>query len=246
MPASNALLNEAGFIFGASATSDGLNVITRLRKLEAMWPLPGGIAADIGCGEGAYTVQIQRSFSQTFAFDILPEKLARLQQNPGMSSSVTAACASVEAVPLPTGSVDAAFLIEVLDHVPFVKSALDEVARILKAQGVCYISVPNRLFPLETHPIKWMQRLVHPFFFPFLPWIPALHRRLATARVFSPNDLTDAARESGLELVRLGCMMPPLERRVKWMRRLLHGLEGTLAERFGSSLLVVLRKRKAL
>jgi ubiquinone/menaquinone biosynthesis C-methylase UbiE len=49
----------------------------------------------------------------------------------------------------------------VIEHVPDQELLLSEIQRILKKDGICYMTCPNKLWPMEPH-LK----------LPFLSWIP--------------------------------------------------------------------------
>ncbi len=49
----------------------------------------------------------------------------------------------------------------VYEHVPSLKKLFDEIYRVLKPQGVCYLAAQNKLWPLEAH-----HNLL------FLSWLP--------------------------------------------------------------------------
>ena len=57
-----------------------------------------------------------------------------------------------EGIPFPDGSFDHVFCIEVLEHVPNPFGALSEIRRVLKADGVLVLSVPN---PYHVKELIW-------------------------------------------------------------------------------------------
>lgn len=233
-------LTKTGLVFGESAQAYSQNMFTRLRTLEALCPFSGGVAADLGCGRGAYTQQLVKFFDRVIAADVLPENLDYVRNH--VSGSVTFCCAPVEKLPIASASVDAAFLIEVLDHVDDVNQSLREVARILKPGGKAYISVPNAVFPLETHPVKLFGRLFHPRLFPFLNWTP-LHSKLATARVFLRRKLCRCCEASGLDVLAHDYVVVPLEYRCNRLRPLLSVVARTHLKAFvGVSIVLVAEK----
>jgi SAM-dependent methyltransferase len=60
--------------------------------------------------------------------------------------------ASADALPLADGSVDAALLTQVLEHVPNPAAALSEVARVLRGGGGVFVTVP---FVWELHELPF-------------------------------------------------------------------------------------------
>lgn len=113
----------------------------------------------------------------------------------------------------------------------------------IRAGGLCYLTVPSRGFPFETHPIKLCKRLLHPKWFPLLPYVPPLHSRLATARVFTARGIQRLTARAGFLPARISYIMPPLERVAPGVGRLLQGFEGLPGLRaLGVSLVAVLQK----
>ena len=208
-------LNQAGLIYGESAPRGGLNVSKRLQLLSQLHPFGGEISVDLGCGKGSYTSQLAQWYDVILAIDILPENLSiareRLQSN-GLRK-IHFFCGTGDALPIANESVDSVFMIEVLDHVPLLRPCFEEVFRILKRGGIFYLTVPNRMFPWEIHPVRFFGEFMEPGWFPFLPWFKFLHDRMATARVFSRRGVRELGEGAGLSLVGMETGYPPLEHR---------------------------------
>jgi ubiquinone/menaquinone biosynthesis C-methylase UbiE len=233
-------LTSKGLVFGQSATASGRNVMERLGALEMLCPFPGGVAADFGCGEGGYTIELAKRFNKVLAIDILPRNLECARQN--VSGEAHFCCAALENIPVQSESVDVAFIIEVLDHVNDVGLTLSEVWRILKPRSRAYISVPNSLFPLETHPIKLFGKLLHPILFPCLNWTP-FHDRIATARIFGRRKLIRMCESVGFRVLGSDFAVVPLERRFRPLRPVLAKVARTpLKPLIGVSLVLALEK----
>jgi SAM-dependent methyltransferase len=234
-------LTAGGLIYGESARASGRNVRQRLQALEDLSPFPEGLAADLGCGQGAYTIELASRFDHVVGIDILAQNVASARMN--VRTNVEFRCAPLEDIPLPTETLDAAFLIEVLDHVSDVDRCLAELRRVLKPGGKAYISVPNALFPFEIHPVRIFGRFFHPKFFPFLNWFP-FHDRVATARIFRRRRLCDLCESWGLKVVASDYMIVPLEYRLKSMRPLISAIGRTSIKPFISVSVVVALEKK--
>jgi ubiquinone/menaquinone biosynthesis C-methylase UbiE len=234
-------LTEKNLIFGASARAESRNVLERLRVFEALCPFPGGMAADLGCGQGSYVVELAKRFNRVIGVDVLPRALDGARLN--APSNVEFRCATLEDVPLESESIDAAFLVEVLDHVNSVDRSLAELKRVLKSGSKAYVSVPNALFPFETHPVRISGRFFHPWMFPFLNWTP-FHDAFATARIFRKRKLSRLFESIGLHVVASDYIIVPLEYRFKFMRPIIGIIGRTLFRPLiGVSLVFVIEKK---
>ena len=56
-----------------------------------------------------------------------------------------------QSLPFPGDAFDMIDSIHVVEHVHDVKAYLDDLLRVLKPGGLCYLECPNRLFPVELH-----------------------------------------------------------------------------------------------
>jgi len=236
-------LTQTNLIFGASARAEGQNVRDRLRAFEALSPFPDGVVVDLGCGQGAYVNELAKRFDRVIGIDVLATVLddARLHA----LENVEFHCGSLEEIPLEPESVDAAFLVEVLDHVNSVERSLAELRRVLRPRAKAYISVPNALFPLETHPIKISDRFFHPWMFPLLNWTP-FHDAVATARIFRKKKLARLFESLGLRVIASDYVVASLEYRFRFMRPVLAAIGRTpFKPLVGVSLVFALEKMEA-
>lgn len=204
--------NGHGLILGESEPPENLRA--RLVVLERLEPISMGDAfADIGCGRGKFSLELVGRCKRISMVDIQAQNIESSRENlSGITSTlIDFHCASAEDLPLPNADYDAVFMLEILDHVRDVSACLGEAHRILREGGRCYLCVPNRFFPFETHPVKLLGAFFNPRLFPFLTWCPPLHQRMATARVFVSAELRQLAAQSGFRSVKVGYVMPPFE-----------------------------------
>lgn len=80
-------------------------------------------------------------------------------------------------LPFADRSFDIVILNQVLTYVPDQEFELTEVRRVLRPGGVCYISLPNRLFPRDPHSGL-----------PFLHYLPARLYARALHRLSGANE----------------------------------------------------------
>ena len=110
--------------------------------------------ADIGCGEGDLTLLLARFAKRVAAVDMSTQMLRVVQERAaeaGVARRITADKGDLEKLPLATGSMDAAFVSQVLHHTARPASALKEAVRVLKPGGKLI------LLDLARHEQEWMQ-----------------------------------------------------------------------------------------
>jgi len=96
-------------------------------------PQDGGIGADIGCGTGRWAMMVAPRTAHLHLVDASPEALAVAQENLMGVKNVSFHAGSVGDIPLPARSLDFAFSLGVLHHVPDTQAAIDAIAGKLKS-----------------------------------------------------------------------------------------------------------------
>jgi len=192
-----------------------IGITRRIELLGEIQPFHGTRVLDLGCGNGSYSVRLAEHFDEVVGVEIEPERLGqfrdRLERHP-QAERFELRLQSGERLSDPDDHYDAAFAIEVLEHIVHLDVAVAEVARVLRPGGVFYITVPNRWFPVETHSFMIRGRERESKLVPFVPWIRPLHRRISTARNFRPADLRRLLSPLGFTELGTTFLMPPLER----------------------------------
>lgn len=97
---------------------------------------------DIGCGSGYLGWLLQKKSKQYIGMDFVDERKVK-----GFTFLRTDALN----VPLKDGSFDIIVCNHVIEHVANQKRLLEEISRLLKKDGICYMTCPNRLWPMEPH-----------------------------------------------------------------------------------------------
>ena len=219
----------------------------RLDLLDAIRPLQGDAVLDIGCGNGSYTERLADGFHRVVGVEVerarLEEFAARLVDHPDRDR-FELRLESAEALSDPAGSYDAVVAIETLEHVVDAEAAVAEVFRVLRPGGAFYITVPNRGFPFETHSFMVGGRERRSKWYPFVPWVKPLHRRISTARNYRPGDLRSLLEPLGFVEKGTTFLMPPLERwgPGRYLRRPIHALESTPLRHLGVSVVAVFER----
>lgn len=151
--------------------------------LEALEQVKGNVI-EVGCGSGRFiaSVQAARPDLTCFGGDLSQTAIAQAKARPG---PVQYSVASADALPFPDGHFAAVLMIDVLEHLPDVRTGLAEVRRVLAPGGVFHL-----VFPCEGHPLTLVGRL------PFLRAFKAKHA--GHLHAFSPWKLFDVLDEAGL------------------------------------------------
>jgi ArsR family transcriptional regulator len=114
----------------------------------------GQLVADVGCGEGDLTLLLARFAKRVVAVDLSAQMLRVVQERSieaGVARRVTVEKGDLEKLPLDAGSMDAAFVSQVLHHAVRPGKALIEAARILKPGGRLI------LLDLAQHDQEWVR-----------------------------------------------------------------------------------------
>lgn len=94
---------------------------------------PGSIGADIGCGSGRWASLVAPRVGHLRLVEPSGDALAVARQNLSNAANVSFCQASVDSLPFEEGSLDFAYSLGVLHHVPDTAEAIHSIARILKA-----------------------------------------------------------------------------------------------------------------
>jgi ubiquinone/menaquinone biosynthesis C-methylase UbiE len=95
-------------------------------------PADGGVGIDVGCGSGRWAVQVATRVAHLHLLDASVEALAVAKQNLASTTNATFHLASVANIPIPADTLDFAYSLGVLHHVPNTEAAIAAIARILK------------------------------------------------------------------------------------------------------------------
>lgn len=232
---------------GREGSALGLgNVDGRLSRMASLHPLTGRRLLDVGCGNGTYTMRMASGFEHTVAVDIEPDRLGdfrRVCTDP----SIEILQVSGAATSLPSGSFTVVTAIETFEHLgEHLGPTVAEIHRLLEPRGVLLVTTPNRWWPFEQHGWVWRGRRRPGWSFPFLTWVPAVHRHFSDAAVFTPAQLAALMRENGFEPTGLAYMMPPLDRKPRAARvvgPLLRRAEKGVGRVLGQTIIMSFRRR---
>ena len=135
-------------------------------------PPGGGTGIDVGCGTGRWSVLVAPSVAHLHLLDVSPEVLAVARENLRELPNVSFHANSVSEIPLPVASLDFAFSLGVLHHVPNTEKAIAAIAEKLKPGApflvYLYYSFDNRprwyagLWAVSEFARTIVSRLPHP------------------------------------------------------------------------------------
>jgi SAM-dependent methyltransferase len=233
-----------------SGSAEDWGVQKRLQFVLSHLDPPVGRLLDVGCGKGAYLDTLSLRSSMLVGIDSAGERLVTARSR-RTHPNIHLAQMEAEQLAFADGSFDAATMIETLEHLADGVAAIREVARLLRPGGMLLISVPNRLFPFETHPVRVGDRLYGSRWGTAVPLIPLLphsiRRHFATARPYSVWDLCGLVAAGGFVVHNVDYLMPGLDPRerdqasmplARRLRRLGAWAERSPLRRFGSTILV--------
>jgi SAM-dependent methyltransferase len=118
-------------------------------------PGDGGVGLDIGCGTGRWSVLVAPRVRHLHLLDPSAQALSVAKQNLRGMHNVSYHLNSVATIPLPPGSLDFAFSLGVLHHVPDTATAIAAIADKLKHNAPFLLYL---YYALENRPL-WYRLL---------------------------------------------------------------------------------------
>lgn len=156
----------------ASVTPETLARFRRLRDSVVRVAASAGKigrldVADIGCGAGTLSMVWAEGGHRVSGLDI-SEQLINLARERSKTGGIDAEffVGTAAHLPWPSQSMDACCVPELLEHVPDWQRCLSEFDRVLRAEGVLYLSTSNVLCPRQAE-----------FNIPAYSWFPPFMKR---------------------------------------------------------------------
>jgi ubiquinone/menaquinone biosynthesis C-methylase UbiE len=143
--------------FATEATIDlrdgSLRALKLLRALKGVAPRLGDRLLDLGCGEGAAARTLKRLFpaAEVHGADVSRAQLNRAES---LGGGVTyRQCGAT--LPYEDASLDAVFVLDVLEHLPDPDAAAGEMVRVLRRGGRLLVHCPCEGQPGTLHWASW-------------------------------------------------------------------------------------------
>ena len=119
-----------------------------LRKLKSKGvAFNGKSVLDIGCGRGGYSMEFLKEGADVTSLDITRENFQDIH-------GVKFVMADASKLPFKSLSFDMVFCSSIIEHLKEPKKLLVEIKRVLKKDGICYLSFPPFWSPVGAHQFK--------------------------------------------------------------------------------------------
>jgi SAM-dependent methyltransferase len=119
----------------------------------------GRLVLDMGCSVGVACQTLAAAGARVCGIDIDREAIFQIPL--ALRHTAAFAVADACAAPFRPGSFDIIICSQVYEHSPSARLLAEEIFRLLKEDGVCFFSGPNRWAVMEQH-----------YHLPFLSWLP--------------------------------------------------------------------------
>jgi len=142
-----------------------------------------GAILDIGCGKSPLLEAIGRNSKDIIPYGIdVSFRNAKFSRDKGFKALQAAS----EKLPFKKGFFDAIFFMEVYEHVINKDSAMEEIHRVLKRNGLLFMTTPNKFWVL-----------------PYIPILRGNHKRIyqIVDGKFSPFRIYKKLRQKGFRII---------------------------------------------
>lgn len=104
---------------------------------------PESIVLDIGCGSGHGSNKLSAKFKKVYGVDFAPDSIAYAKEN-WSAPNVEFMVGSGTEIPFADNYFDIAAAFEVFEHIEDWRNFLSEIKRVVKNDGLIFMSTPNR------------------------------------------------------------------------------------------------------
>ena len=107
----------------------------------------GKSVLDIGCGRGGYSLEFLKEGADVTSLDITRENFQNIH-------GAKFVMADASKLPFKSMSFDIVFCSSIIEHLKEPKKLLVEIKRVLRKDGICYLSFPPFWSPVGAHQFK--------------------------------------------------------------------------------------------
>lgn len=126
-----------------------------------------GVFLDIGCGQGAYTIEASKFFNRSVGIDISPDNInfCKKRVKEFRLEKLLFSTGDASNIPLPDESYFVVLISEVLEHLPpsKVSNVLMETTRVLIPNGVLLITIPSIFLDYKLNKEGLFQNIILSF-----------------------------------------------------------------------------------
>ena len=116
----------------------------RREVIKTMIPKGKGIALDVGCGLGIYSLDLFKNGYEVISLDVSKSYLEKVKKLKGdYISDWHLIISDAQNLPFRINSIDLVLIVDVLEHLPSFFKALINIVKILKIEGILIISIPS-------------------------------------------------------------------------------------------------------
>jgi 2-polyprenyl-3-methyl-5-hydroxy-6-metoxy-1,4-benzoquinol methylase len=115
-----------------------------VKRILTISYLKGRVILDAGCGSGWLSIEIARRGFEVFAIDLSKKQLEQAKLlSKAEQINLTLIRASLSHMPFGTAMFDSIVSSDVIEHIPLLSVALEELSRVLRSEGNLCITTPN-------------------------------------------------------------------------------------------------------
>lgn len=119
------------------------NLVEHLARYKIVGGSKDSIVLDIGCGTGAGTNILAKSFKKAYGVDLAPDAI-EYSKKYWNKKNISFTVGSGTDIPFPANTFDTVAAFEVFEHIKEWGKFLSELKRVTKRNGKIYISTPNK------------------------------------------------------------------------------------------------------
>ncbi len=119
------------------------NLVEHLARYRIVSGSKDSIVLDIGCGTGAGTNILAKSFKKVYGVDVSPEAI-EYSKKYWKKKNISFIVGSGTDIPFPANKFDVVAAFEVFEHIKDWRKFLLELKRVTKKNGKIFISTPNK------------------------------------------------------------------------------------------------------